>query len=663
MALGPRASPMLKWLRKYNTWILVIGGVLLMIAFLMPTAITELGQRSASGPVFKFNGRRVNGVDMNLAAREMFVLQNVAASANPMQPLLIAEGPEHWIMLTDEAKRAGLMGGPQDGAELISQLVDARAELEARFVQGGNPADIKDRARKSIESIMTRLAAERSLTDQQLMQAWAKLKGVLRLKILYGRAPRYSDRRLAMGAQRLDTSATIEYVLIPPEREMAQIAAPTDEDIVAHFEKYKNVALGEGEFGFGYQLPDRVQVEWLTISRDAIRQTLPVDTIEVEKRFLKQYPSGAVPAGIDEAAERARIETAVVNEQLEKVMKSADQAVRAELDRAKSKLASQGDYKVLSDNWSSVRPEFGVLAQVVVDRVKERHDVVIPKPGVNVSDRWMTANDIGSLPGIGGAFMTMGSRTEAFTAIALSVRELSPEKPAYVVQAGLASSDSVQDNAGNRYFFRINEARKTSPPEALADVRERVVSDIKRLRAYEALLAKLDSIRATTGTADGLETLAQADPNADGEASKALIVNKGTVTSRGINPPVPAVDTEKDRMAILEVARGVDLTKDVSETPIASRVYVSPAPKALSVFASRVVGVAPVTMEKLRTMSVGIARALQSEEIVRTPESDPFSFAAFKARTNFEYLDEDLIKAEQKRKEGKSEDDGDAARL
>ena len=39
---------MFKFLRKYNKFILAIGGTLLMIVFLIPQAIQSLSQRAAS---------------------------------------------------------------------------------------------------------------------------------------------------------------------------------------------------------------------------------------------------------------------------------------------------------------------------------------------------------------------------------------------------------------------------------------------------------------------------------------------------------------------------------------------------------------------------------------------------------------------------------------
>ena len=40
---------MFKFLRKYNKWILAFGGTVLMIAFLVPEAISRLSQQAAQG--------------------------------------------------------------------------------------------------------------------------------------------------------------------------------------------------------------------------------------------------------------------------------------------------------------------------------------------------------------------------------------------------------------------------------------------------------------------------------------------------------------------------------------------------------------------------------------------------------------------------------------
>lgn len=648
---------MLKWLRKYNTWILVVGGVLLMIAFLMPQAIQEIGKRRLTGPMFKFDGGRVNAEQMSLAAREWEILSKMLVAANPMQAMRPAESPEHWIMLTNEAQQAGLVGGPQDGSEMVSQLVEARANFDARFM--GNQtkmADLIANVRKDFDAGMMRMAGSAGLNETQVMQAWAKLKGVLRMKILYGRAPRYSDRRLILGAERLDTAGQFEYVLIPAEREMAGIAQPAELEIQAHFDKYKNVEPETGEFGFGYQLPDRVKIEWITLSRDVVKQSITPDSIEVEKRFLKQYPQGTVPAGIDEASERTKIENAVITEQVDKVMKTAEQAVRAELDRAKSRLASDGDYKVLPADWAATRPNFDAVAQVVVDRVKERHEIILPKAGVNRETKWVTAKNVGSLPGLGASFMRVGSRNEPFTKLPFLVKELEGSK-ALFFQTGLAVSDALDDNAGNRYFFMVTEARKTSAPDALSDARDSVVRDLKRQKAYERLLTKLDSIHATASAEKGLEAVAAPDPNADGEASKQLTINKGSVDSRGFSPPIPSIDTPESKRSLLAIAMKLDPTKDPAETPITDRTVVLPVARSLGIVAARVISVSPVTAEKLRTMGGTVAREMQSEELPRTMDNDPFSFKAMRARMNFEYLDDDMIKRDKARQSGEKSAD------
>ena len=54
---------MLKFLRKYNQYILVCGGVLLMVAFLVPGALRQLGQNPDRVVVFTIDGHKVRTLD------------------------------------------------------------------------------------------------------------------------------------------------------------------------------------------------------------------------------------------------------------------------------------------------------------------------------------------------------------------------------------------------------------------------------------------------------------------------------------------------------------------------------------------------------------------------------------------------------------------------
>lgn len=629
---------MLKWLRKYNTWILVIGGVLLMVAFLLPQTIQELGRRRLAGPVFKYKGGSITAEEHANAAREFSVVQRLLASSSPLQRLSAAESTDHWIMLTREAEAAGLVGGPRDGEELIGQFAESVAMIGMQFMQLPRDKALAD-ARSRYDGMVQQLGAESSMTRDQINQGLAKLKGVLRMRSMHDRAPRYSDRRMILGAKELAGSANIDYVLLPAEREMTGLPGASDAEIQAHFDKYKTTPPGTGEYGFGYELPDRVKLQWLTISRDVIKQAILPDAVEIEKRFIKLYPTGQTPAGIDAAAERTKIQTAVIGEQADRIVKTIDQTVRAELDKAKRKLEPDGDYVRLPADWVAQRPSFDQLAQTIVSRVQELHSVKLPKPGINnADDRWLSVKDFGTLPGIGTAFLQVGNRSEPFTKIPMLVKEIDGNKSLFI-QAGVACPDAVQDNNGNRYYFMITEARKRSAPDSLADVRDQIARDLRRLGGYQRLIAKLDTMREKASVNGGLETLAQADPNAEGEASRNLTLTKATIDSGRISPADASVDSEELRKQVLQVAVGLDPTVDIASIPEAQRIVLRPVPKSLGVFAARITSISPVTIERFRSMSGGIAQQMQRRELPRNFDTDPFTLAAMEKRLNVEYLD------------------------
>jgi hypothetical protein len=70
---------MLKFLRQYNQWILVVGGTLLLITFLMPTAIQGLAQQSAvSGVTWAtYSGGAVTGADLEQSQQELRVIETM----------------------------------------------------------------------------------------------------------------------------------------------------------------------------------------------------------------------------------------------------------------------------------------------------------------------------------------------------------------------------------------------------------------------------------------------------------------------------------------------------------------------------------------------------------------------------------------------------------
>ena len=72
---------MLKFLRKYNKWILVVGGVLLMVAFLAPQAIQQM-PRLRDPVMAEYNGQSVKASKLEQADAELRAVIAGALSAD-----------------------------------------------------------------------------------------------------------------------------------------------------------------------------------------------------------------------------------------------------------------------------------------------------------------------------------------------------------------------------------------------------------------------------------------------------------------------------------------------------------------------------------------------------------------------------------------------------
>ncbi len=108
---------MVKVLRKYNKYILVVGGSLLMVAFLMPTAINELRTDPMKQVVAHIG-------DDGVRQRELFDAETNFRAVKTVMPAFlfgaigtpIVDGA-HWYLLAREARAGGFVGGEQDGRD------------------------------------------------------------------------------------------------------------------------------------------------------------------------------------------------------------------------------------------------------------------------------------------------------------------------------------------------------------------------------------------------------------------------------------------------------------------------------------------------------------------------------------------------------------------
>ncbi len=625
---------MLKFLRKYSQWILVIGGTLLMIAFLLPTTLSEIGQRPLFTTVMWIDGDRVGAAEFDLAAREHAAMSRLTFETLPMVGNV--ENADHWLLLVREAQKGGYIAGKGEGSEFLPDLV--RQMLFASGRAYTTPPDQLESLTKSMVSIMEQgmssMQTEFGLTQDQLYLALAKLHGIIRMQVAYQRAPRFSDRRLAAGMKRTQDRTDIEYIFVPPDQVMSDIPEPSEEQIAAHFAKYSDAEAGSGELGLGYRLPDRVKLEWLTLDRAAIAASVRPDPVEVHKRFLLANPSGEPSGGQTLEQAKAPFETEVRNEVVDRVMKAADQAVRGEFERALRRTQPEGVYRKLPADWAQIRPDLDKLREAVVLRVKEQTGADIPAPTVYRRGEWTTLANVASIEGIGRSFLQRGSQREPFSTVLFRVRELAGDNDT-ALQVGVPG-DALTDFAGNRFYMVVTEARKSSAPDSVDDVRADVVKDLKRLAAFEKLTSQIDAYRQRA-IEEGLQ------PLSDDEDSAIQPPKRATVVASGIFPADPNIADEAFRNRLLEIGSGLDPGVNIPELPPENRTVVAPMPKAFGLAIARVVGISPVTEDVWRRSQASTVANLVREELrIESPADNPFSYQRLRERLKVIYKNPQL---------------------
>ena len=652
---------MVKLLRKYNKYILVVGGSLLMIAFLVPQAFNSLIGDPGRRAYAMVGDDKITLTDHERFQREFSALD--AYSPGLLRGELKCDTPDHWILLTKEADAAGLIAEAGDGStwtELNTAMETATAAQIAQALYGqqaqaklADPEEQKkclEIARRRLEETKASAAGQNRLTPTEFNQVLAKARGVFRLRNAFVSAPRFSDRRATvMKAERFE-GAVIESLPIPAERIAFAMPEPSAEEVAAQFAKYRDVKPGTGDMGFGYRLNPRLKLEWITIDRAAIEKAVPTDAVEANKRWRNnraKYPG-------EFAAEQARIETEIRNERVDKIAADIDVLVRGEFKRAAARLESEGQFKKLPADWADRRPKLEDVAQSVVKSVKDNTGIEIPLPSVTVhSSKWLTETDLYPLPGIGAAAVSLGAgRSVPFPALAFVAKEFNRTDLGDVsigLQVGLTSGDLVAVDKNARYYFTITDFRPESAADSIDEVRDRCIEDLKKLKAYdrlkeslpvyEALAAKgLEEVKKTIDAEYPLPARPEPKPGERQTGPDGLQIAKRQFLPRFVSSGSSGESPEL-RAKVFAIADKLDPTKPVANVPLEERTVGVANPSTLSIQLAQVVGLQPATFEVIRAMGEDRVDQVQRQQILEltsaNPGFDPYTYDALKGRWKY----------------------------
>lgn len=696
-----------KVLKKYRKWIMVGGGVFIMVAWLLPNGLSGLQDpnRQVRATV---DGRSVKGQEWGqynkrFEAIKMLTTQLAEASAIasqfgiPTASRVITlkqfgcDSMEHFLLLAKEAEREGMIGGAADAQRVLDDSRDALAAAAAYsdLQRGGDastrainylmsfrpdptakPEDLaaRDKAREdylsfaigsAIPSLKMSVMGRLQLNEPEFDQAIATYSGIRRMFENYLAMGRFSDRRIVNTARRFGESVETDFVLVPSERLIARVAEPTPEEVAAHYEKFKNVDPGTGENGIGYRKPPRVKVEWMTLDKSKIAESIRLQDTHVREKWNEKNPGGTSEQF---AKGKADLEQELRKAYAEDIIRLADLKFREIASEAARAFPTQGKFKVLPEDWRQKSLRLDALAAQIAagvraetaqpdERERWQSPVEIPVPAVSAETGWLAAEDLTKLPGIGAAALVRGNEQLAFSEAALEIRELMPETRLFT-QVGLIPvfDRPLADLLGNHFYFRATAARPAGEPESLDEVRDQVVKDIKRIRAFELLKTEIE--KAAKGAEQiGLDAVVTAfaapesavniTPMAPLPVRRKLSVAREDVRAGGSGAPeevVKALNVAAFRDAVFAKSAALDARVAVDAQAASARVVWAVLPQTLSAVVARIEKLGPITVERVRMADAGIVSAARNDELGAFEvwlAKSPYSFEALKTRLNF----------------------------
>lgn len=251
---------------------LVVLGVILMIVFLVPSNVRN---RAGAGTLGTIDGEPVRASEVqyygdlfNYASTSILVpvgqdqFLPLTTAVFQEQAEKLAESPELFYLLYREAQAHGATMPREPLEQLLTQA--------GVIIVVGNSSDPAKQQRVPFKDIPGEQIRE------QVLAAAGALMSVNRSLGQYADYPRISspllDYYIALQAQRAD----LRTVVFDAMRYLEAAAAPSDDAVREHFQKYRDLRSGaadqENPFGFGYRLPDRVKFQYLTVSAAALRR-------------------------------------------------------------------------------------------------------------------------------------------------------------------------------------------------------------------------------------------------------------------------------------------------------------------------------------------------------------------------------------------------------
>lgn len=499
-----------KLLRRYSRVLLMVFMSLLLVVFLIGSQLQEWARKRAN-PEIKI-GHCIDG-DIFLA--------DTARAQNKKQLLLrlgfadvAGIDPLDLHLLLAEARRMGVRIGAEQVKDMLRRAFD--------------PEVVKQR--------LALLQRQTNMSYASMYELIGEWLAVQELILTQADAIGNSLPRAEHAFRDSKEEAVIKLSVIDSRALVSKVPEPSEEELAALFEEGKNRfdELTEDEIRFGYKLPDRVKVEYLTVDPRRIESKVRIRERDVKRFFeehARRYMKTITPA-TQSTQPQAPTRVPMTYEE-------ARERVRRDYRKAKAILEAQSlvndIHHTAYQPWQAQpKDEHGFRepppADALVsfadlrDRFSERYEVEFDTTDLldqEALQAWFDPRPTFLRERFGRRgspepYYVEGQTLTPLSELAMRVKGIfvpDPDdrlpvlnvlEPSPVLQTFDTNPGTGEEGPYQAYIFRDVEVAPAGPPASLDEVRDELVEDFKLLKAHQQAGEYAQQLAAQART-EGLE--------------------------------------------------------------------------------------------------------------------------------------------------------------
>lgn len=609
---------MLKILRKYNTIILAFGGVVLMIAFVLPQLPQMFGGAAFSRTVADMGSKSIDAREYDKLSREFRAAVMVASPI--MRQMPFSEDPElsldttdHWIMLRELATRNGLVGGVQDGAIAID---DFASQLSFGIEQ------FEQRQRQLLQAGFES-ARRAGFSEDQIFETLAVLRGIQRLMTTQTVYAALSTQEAHETFQDQAEQVVVDVRWFSGNANASASTSYEPEQLSAFFNEHKDYYPQDSPIGIGYLRPDAVKGEAIVLNRAAAERLVPIDDLTLSRFWTRNKDRFSGDYALDLPA----VEAAYRSEHADELLAEATASLLS------TRELELREFPVL-DRYRDLPADFMASAETIevyADAARTVFDLSVDESAALAlidiqedTNDFFTAPNLAALPILGTSTYKVNERLSVpFDQLAMGILELG-QSDNFAAQVGVFFGP-LQTATGDLIFVRFTDARREGSPESYTAVEDAVRQDLARRDAFERIIS---SEQAILGEMRARGLSAHPSTGFRGvEVYDRMTVTQDSATFAS-GAQILALSNESFRIPILEAVELWDPAVPAVNYSITDRMLFIPVPESLGAAVVEIVDREPPTLAAFRTGFTSVRQTAEMESFEFLGNEYPLSPAA-----------------------------------